>query len=286
MTGDFTGWAVSIKSLTVAALHLSQQHCCPKTCFPAQFLLGYAMCTCAGAYTPKAESRFWGLSALMWSTGEPYFILPCCADGGLLINSAAHLDWHRGKIGKQTWLWMQPGTYSYQYLVDGTWMTSPDAAVGPDDDGHLCNKVIKYFNSLLTSIKLIRLMKWNVMPWQGDMVMPNPACVPADDRGGATSIPHILCDRLGESNPAYACSQRRWLAADSGELQCAIRESWIKGSSDRPKVAIIALRMGGNSWRQVEIKLAKHKHGRLKSYKRLYNRSGCSGFLFKHVRSN
>lgn len=36
---------------------------------------------------------------------------------------------------------MQPGTFSYQYLVDGVWMTSPDASVGPDDDGHLCNKV-------------------------------------------------------------------------------------------------------------------------------------------------
>ena len=38
-------------------------------------------------------------------------------------------------------LCVQPGAYSYQYLVDGTWMTSPDAPVGPDDDGHLCNKV-------------------------------------------------------------------------------------------------------------------------------------------------
>jgi hypothetical protein len=35
---------------------------------------------------------------------------------------------------------VQPGTYCYQYLVDGTWMTSPDVPVGPDDDGHLCNK--------------------------------------------------------------------------------------------------------------------------------------------------
>ena len=38
-------------------------------------------------------------------------------------------------------LCLQPGTYCCQYLVDGTWMTSPDAPVGPDDDGHLCNKV-------------------------------------------------------------------------------------------------------------------------------------------------
>ena len=37
---------------------------------------------------------------------------------------------------------LQPGAYSYQYLVDGTWMTSPDAPVGPDDEGHLCNKVL------------------------------------------------------------------------------------------------------------------------------------------------
>ncbi|CAL8467114.1 g6650 [Coccomyxa elongata] len=36
---------------------------------------------------------------------------------------------------------LPPGTYSYQYLVDGIWMTSPDASVGPDDDGHLCNKM-------------------------------------------------------------------------------------------------------------------------------------------------
>lgn len=39
---------------------------------------------------------------------------------------------------------MQPGVYSYQYLVDGTWMTSPDASVGPDDDGYLCNKVTTF----------------------------------------------------------------------------------------------------------------------------------------------
>ena len=39
-------------------------------------------------------------------------------------------------------LCLQPGTYCYQYLVDGTWMTSPDAPVGPDDEGHLCNKVL------------------------------------------------------------------------------------------------------------------------------------------------
>ena len=36
---------------------------------------------------------------------------------------------------------MQPGTYSYQFLVDGSWMTSPDAPVAPDEDGHLCNRV-------------------------------------------------------------------------------------------------------------------------------------------------
>lgn len=35
----------------------------------------------------------------------------------------------------------QAGTYAYQFLVDGTWMTSPDAPVVPDDDGHLCNQV-------------------------------------------------------------------------------------------------------------------------------------------------
>ena len=36
---------------------------------------------------------------------------------------------------------VQPGTYSYQFLVDGTWMTSPDVPVSPDEDGHPCNKV-------------------------------------------------------------------------------------------------------------------------------------------------
>ena len=39
---------------------------------------------------------------------------------------------------------VQPGVYCYQYLVDGTWMTSPDVPVGPDDDGHLCNKARCY----------------------------------------------------------------------------------------------------------------------------------------------
>ncbi|KAK9824654.1 hypothetical protein WJX72_012101 [[Myrmecia] bisecta] len=36
---------------------------------------------------------------------------------------------------------LTPGTYSYQFLVDGTWMTSPEVNMAPDDDGHLCNKV-------------------------------------------------------------------------------------------------------------------------------------------------
>lgn len=52
-------------------------------------------------------------------------------------------DEHRGQ---RHWLCLQPGTYCYQYLVDGTWMTSPDAPVGPDDDGHLCNKVSSLFS--------------------------------------------------------------------------------------------------------------------------------------------
>lgn len=35
----------------------------------------------------------------------------------------------------------QLGVYSYQFLVDGSWMTSPDASVAPDEEGHLCNRV-------------------------------------------------------------------------------------------------------------------------------------------------
>jgi hypothetical protein len=60
----------------------------------------------------------------------------------------------------------QPGTYSYQFLVDGTWMTSPDAAVGPDDDGHLCNKVWPLLLPGRTHLAVQAL--WTVpTPWKG-----------------------------------------------------------------------------------------------------------------------
>ena len=36
---------------------------------------------------------------------------------------------------------LQPGVYYVQFLVDGAWMSSPDLPVGPDEDGHFCNKV-------------------------------------------------------------------------------------------------------------------------------------------------
>ena len=36
---------------------------------------------------------------------------------------------------------MQPGVYAYQYLVDGKWLTSPDAPIAHDEEDHLCNKV-------------------------------------------------------------------------------------------------------------------------------------------------
>ncbi len=39
----------------------------------------------------------------------------------------------------------QPGTYSYQFLVDGQWQVSPEEQVAPDDDGHICNKVRVFF---------------------------------------------------------------------------------------------------------------------------------------------
>lgn len=34
---------------------------------------------------------------------------------------------------------LTPGVYSYQFLVDGRWVTSPDAPIAKDDAGHLCN---------------------------------------------------------------------------------------------------------------------------------------------------
>ena len=33
----------------------------------------------------------------------------------------------------------QAGVYHVQFLVDGSWMTSPEFPVGQDEDGHLCN---------------------------------------------------------------------------------------------------------------------------------------------------
>jgi len=34
---------------------------------------------------------------------------------------------------------VQAGVYHVQFLVDGSWMTSPELPVGHDEDGHLCN---------------------------------------------------------------------------------------------------------------------------------------------------
>ena len=36
---------------------------------------------------------------------------------------------------------MQPGSYLYQYLVDGQWQISANAVVEPDAQQQLCNKV-------------------------------------------------------------------------------------------------------------------------------------------------
>lgn len=38
-------------------------------------------------------------------------------------------------------LYVQAGVYHVQFLVDGSWMTSPQLPVGDDEDGHLCNTV-------------------------------------------------------------------------------------------------------------------------------------------------
>lgn len=37
---------------------------------------------------------------------------------------------------------LQPGEYSYQFLVDGQWRTSASNVVEPDEQGHLCDKVL------------------------------------------------------------------------------------------------------------------------------------------------
>lgn len=46
----------------------------------------------------------------------------------------------------------QPGSYSYQFLVDGQWQVSPDASVAPDDDGHVCNQVACHRHSAKRSV--------------------------------------------------------------------------------------------------------------------------------------
>lgn len=44
---------------------------------------------------------------------------------------------------------LQPGVYAYQYLVDGKWLTSPDAPVAHDEEGHLCNQVVTLARQIL-----------------------------------------------------------------------------------------------------------------------------------------
>ena len=63
-----------------------------------------------------------------------------CAPGRVLIPQPNKVHSSQQRCHKLTERPVQPGVYCYQYLVDGTWMTSPDVPVGPDDDGHLCNK--------------------------------------------------------------------------------------------------------------------------------------------------
>ena len=38
-------------------------------------------------------------------------------------------------------LLMQPGAYSYHFLVDGHWRTSANGIIQPDEQGQLCNQV-------------------------------------------------------------------------------------------------------------------------------------------------
>ena len=83
----------------------------------------------------KAHAAGTHASALSGSTAD----LPCAA-----LSAAGSADRAQAAycvVCLSLSLHLQPGTYCYQYLVDGTWMTSPDAPVGPDDDGHLCNRV-------------------------------------------------------------------------------------------------------------------------------------------------
>lgn len=63
-----------------------------------------------------------------------------CAAGHVLIPQPNKVHSSQQSCQNLSEFPVQPGVYCYQYLVDGTWMTSPDVPVGPDDDGHLCNK--------------------------------------------------------------------------------------------------------------------------------------------------
>ena len=93
---------------------------------------------------------------------------------------------------------MQPGTYSYQFLVDGSWMTSPEAPVAPDEDGHLCNRVSS------TAVHL----KGGGCP---TLAQAHMELLRADHGGRSARLLYLLRHRLGEGRPARpgAEGQRR-----------------------------------------------------------------------------
>ena len=86
-----------------------------------------------------AWMRFAGLCRLVLVLSGICEFAPCAA-GHVLIPEANKVHSSQQRCHNLKERPVQPGVYCYQYLVDGTWMTSPDVPVGPDDDGHLCNK--------------------------------------------------------------------------------------------------------------------------------------------------
>ena len=99
--------------------------------------------------------------------------------------------------------------YHVQFLVDGSWMTSPELPVGDDEDGHLCNtaRPAPSLGSGVTPAQPIHAAQV-----YASLSQTSPNAV-AGQRAVATGFPRVLRHRLAAADAALQGPSRGWRAA-------------------------------------------------------------------------
>ena len=107
---------------------------------------------------------------------------------------------------------MQAGVHHVQFLVDGSWMTSPELPVGHDEDGHLCNTARRaQLDSMTTSSAFLCIGRSLGVP-----LYLKPADSHAGQRVVAPGVPRVLCHRLAAADAALPRPARGWRTAQQG----------------------------------------------------------------------